>query len=110
MLLVGNPALPLKGFDVALTVLSAVNAVLPIRVAWVCQSEPSPAQLPVLSRCGLQLELYVNRPQVRQFSRRSGLELQPRSVVPCSHSIVILCQIEMHWLFRQKELLKQFTL
>ena len=32
MLLVGNPALPLKGFDVALAALSAVNRVLPLRV------------------------------------------------------------------------------
>lgn len=32
MLLVGNPALPLKGFDVALAALSAVNRVLPVRV------------------------------------------------------------------------------
>jgi hypothetical protein len=32
VLLVGNPALPLKGFDVALAALSAVNRVLPLRV------------------------------------------------------------------------------
>lgn len=32
MLLVGNPALPLKAFPVALAALAAVNQVIPIRV------------------------------------------------------------------------------
>ena len=34
VLLVGNPALPLKGFDVAIAALSAVNRVLPLRVGF----------------------------------------------------------------------------
>ncbi len=32
VLLVGNPALPLKGFDVAIAALAAVHRVLPVRV------------------------------------------------------------------------------
>ncbi len=40
VLLVGNPALPLKGFPTAVAVLTAVSAVLPIRVRWVCQVGP----------------------------------------------------------------------
>ena len=118
VLLVGNPALPLKGFDVALSVLSAVrhfrtaemrlrtpgqtfhpfvrllisnicavveisnltghwyemyacwctppqvNAILPLRVAWVCQLAPTEHHLPGLELCGLTLDLHINRPQV----------------------------------------------
>jgi glycosyltransferase involved in cell wall biosynthesis len=63
VLLVGNPALPLKGFDVALAALAAVHRVLPIRVTWVCQSVPSAAHLPVLPACGLTLDLHVSPPQ-----------------------------------------------
>lgn len=37
VLIVGNPALPLKGFDVAVAVLTAVNRVLPLMVTWICQ-------------------------------------------------------------------------
>mgnify|MGYP001807749756 CR=1 FL=1 len=37
VLLVGNPALPLKGFPTAIAALTAVSAVLPIQVRWVCQ-------------------------------------------------------------------------
>lgn len=37
VLLVGNPALPLKGFPTAIAALTAVSAVLPIKVRWVCQ-------------------------------------------------------------------------
>jgi hypothetical protein len=34
VLLVGSPALPLKGFDTALLVLAAVNRVVPLIVTW----------------------------------------------------------------------------
>lgn len=37
VLLVGNPALPLKGFDMAVAVLTVVNRVLPLKVTWLCQ-------------------------------------------------------------------------
>lgn len=37
VLLVGNPALPLKGFPTAIAALTAVSAVLPIKIRWVCQ-------------------------------------------------------------------------
>lgn len=37
VLLVGNPALPLKGFPAAIAALTAVSAVLPVKVRWVCQ-------------------------------------------------------------------------
>ncbi len=48
----------------AVAVLNTVNAVLPIRVAWVCQKRPDEAHLPALGRCGLTFDLYVNVPQV----------------------------------------------
>jgi len=38
VLLVGNPALPLKGFDVALAVLAAVGRLQRLEVTWVCQA------------------------------------------------------------------------
>jgi hypothetical protein len=37
VLLVGNPALPLKGFPTAIAALTAVSAVLPIKIRWLCQ-------------------------------------------------------------------------
>jgi len=37
VLLVGNPALPLKGFPTAIAALTAVSAVLPVKIRWVCQ-------------------------------------------------------------------------
>mmetsp|Transcript_6975 Transcript_6975/g.20372 ORF Transcript_6975/g.20372 Transcript_6975/m.20372 type:complete len:726 (+) Transcript_6975:386-2563(+) len=63
VLLVGNPALPLKAFPVALAALAAVNQVIPIRVTWVCQVEPTAAQLPGLPACGLTIDLYISPPQ-----------------------------------------------
>ena len=49
----------------AVAVLHAVNAVLPIHVTWVCQNRPDEAHLPVLGRCNLTFDLHVNVPQVR---------------------------------------------
>ena len=57
----------MQGFDVAVAVLNAVNAVLPISVTWVCQNEPEEAHLPVLGRCNLTFDLHVNVPQVRSL-------------------------------------------
>ena len=67
---------PLQGFDVAVAVLNAVNAVLPISVTWVCQNEPEEAHLPVLGRCNLTFDLHVNVPQVYT------IPVQPRC---CEH-------------------------
>lgn len=67
VLLVGNPALPLKGFDVAIAVLAAVNRVLPLAVTWVCQTAPTPAMLPGLPGCGLRIALHVSPPQARML-------------------------------------------
>ena len=65
VLLVGNPALPLKGFDVAVAVLAIVNRVLPIDVTWVCQARPTPESVPNLATCGLRIALHVSPPQAR---------------------------------------------
>ena len=65
VLLVGNPALPLKGFDVAVAVLAAVNRVLPLDVTWICQSQPTAAMVPALPGSGLQLRLHISPSQVR---------------------------------------------
>lgn len=64
VLLVGNPALQLKGFDVAIAVLAAVNQVLPLHITWVCQTQPTAALLPTLLASGLRIHLHVNPPQV----------------------------------------------
>jgi hypothetical protein len=64
VLLVGNPSLPLKGFDVALKVLASVDKTVPITVTWVCQSLPTALQLPGLATCGLSIKFYVSPPQV----------------------------------------------
>ncbi|KAK9815193.1 hypothetical protein WJX73_010532 [Symbiochloris irregularis] len=63
VLIVGNPALPLKGFDVAVAVLTAVNRVLPLMVTWVCQVQPSAATVPQLVGSGLRLHLHVSPAQ-----------------------------------------------
>lgn len=64
VLLVGNPALQLKGFDVAIAVLAAVNQVLPLHITWVCQNQPTAALLPALLASGLRIHLHVDPPQV----------------------------------------------
>ena len=70
VLLVGNPALPLKGFDVAIAVLAAVHRVLPISVTWVCQTPPTAAMVPGLASCGaLRIALHVSPPQVGALYR-----------------------------------------
>ncbi|EIE22198.1 UDP-Glycosyltransferase/glycogen phosphorylase [Coccomyxa subellipsoidea C-169] len=63
VLLVGNPALPLKGFDVALAVLSMVNRVLPLDVTWICQTHPTSAMVSGLASCGLRISLHVSPSQ-----------------------------------------------
>ena len=57
VLIVGNPALPLKGFDVAIKALAAVNRVLPIQLTWVCQTQPTAASVPALVGSGLTIDL-----------------------------------------------------
>jgi glycosyltransferase involved in cell wall biosynthesis len=63
VLLVGNPALPLKGFDVAITVLAAINQIVPLAITWVCQSQPTASIVPALVGSGLRLNLYINPSQ-----------------------------------------------
>lgn len=63
VLLVGNPSLQLKGFDVAIAVLSAVNQLLPLHITWVCQTHPTAALLPALLASGLRIHLHVDPPQ-----------------------------------------------
>ena len=41
-------SLPCPGFDLAIQVLVLVNAIQPINVTWICQSQPDPAKLPGL--------------------------------------------------------------
>ena len=69
VLLVGNPALPLKGFDVAIAVLTMVNRVLPVDVTWICQTQPSAAMVPGLATSGLRINLHISPAQVRRNSQ-----------------------------------------
>ena len=64
VLLVGNPALPLKGFDVAVAVLAMVHRMLPLNVTWICQTQPTPSMVPGLASCGLRINLHVGPSQV----------------------------------------------
>ena len=68
VLLVGNPSLHLKGFDVAISVLAAVNQVVPLHITWVCQTQPTAALVPALLVSGLRIHLHVNPPQVQLLS------------------------------------------
>ena len=87
VLLVGNPSLQLKGFDVAIAVLAAVNQVVPLHITWVCQTQPTAALVPALLASGLRIHLHVNPSQV---SRRSG--------VGAMHCTVLLCfGTNMRW-------------
>jgi len=63
VLLVGNPSLPLKGFDTALSVLDLVNSLVPLHVTWVCQVEPKPTMLPTLSTSKLDINYIVSPSQ-----------------------------------------------
>lgn len=73
VLLVGNPTLQLKGFDVAIAVLQAVNCVIPIHVTWICQVEPTVATLPALAAATFEMT-YVVKP--KQVSRQDLLGSQ----------------------------------
>eukprot|EP00882_Tetradesmus_deserticola_P027777 GHRQ01030904.1.p2 GENE.GHRQ01030904.1~~GHRQ01030904.1.p2 ORF type:complete len:126 (+),score=61.18 GHRQ01030904.1:49-378(+) len=63
ILIVGNPALPLKGFPTAIAALAAVSAMLPISVRWVCQVLPSAATVPNLPLVDFELETVVSPSQ-----------------------------------------------
>ena len=67
VLLVGNPSLPLKGFDVAINALAAINQVLPLHVTWVCQTQPNATLVPTLTGSGLCISLYINPSQVSRL-------------------------------------------
>jgi hypothetical protein len=86
VLLVGNPALPLKGFDVAIAVLAMVNRVLPLRVTWICQTQPTTSMVPGLASCGLRINLHISPSQVEPpASSRSALA-GLRAVMPRCHT------------------------
>eukprot|EP00210_Caulerpa_lentillifera_P003532 g3369.t1 len=59
VLLVGNPALPLKGFDYALRILIAVSKAIDIKVTWICQVKPTTTMLPILAHCDLDIDYVV---------------------------------------------------
>eukprot|EP00891_Asterochloris_glomerata_P003131 jgi/Astpho2/3131/fgenesh1_pg.00051_%23_96_t len=63
VLLVGNPSLPLKGFDVAINALAAINQVLPLHITWVCQNQPNATLVPTITGSGLCISLYINPSQ-----------------------------------------------
>jgi hypothetical protein len=67
VLLVGNPSLPLKGFDVAIKALTTVNQFLPISLTWVCQTQPTASSVPALVGSGLVIDLYISPTQVIQL-------------------------------------------
>ena len=60
----GNPALPLKGFDVAIAVLTMVNRVLPLDITWICQTQPTATMVPGLATSGLHINLHISPAQV----------------------------------------------
>uniref|UniRef100_A0A061SAC2 Group 1 glycosyl transferase n=1 Tax=Tetraselmis sp. GSL018 TaxID=582737 RepID=A0A061SAC2_9CHLO len=68
VLLVGNPSLPLKGFDTALGALAVVSSILPLHITWVCQSMPSASNLPILSKARLDIN-YVVSPRQEDIPR-----------------------------------------
>lgn len=63
ILIVGNPALPLKGFPTAIAALAAVAAMLPISVRWVCQVLPTAATVPNLPLVDFELDTVVSPSQ-----------------------------------------------
>jgi glycosyltransferase involved in cell wall biosynthesis len=100
ILIVGNPALPLKGFPAAIAALAAVSAMLPISVRWVCQVPPTAATVPNLPLVDFELETVVSPSQaelpalyrgndVFMFSSRYeawGMLALEAIAVPCQHS------------------------
>lgn len=87
VLLVGNPSLQLKGFDVAIAVLAAVNQVVPLHITWVCQTQPTAALVPALLASGLRLHLHVNPSQVSRLSAVGAM--------PCA--VWLYFGIKMRW-------------
>ena len=89
VLLVGNPSLPLKGFDTALAALESVNSVLPIRVTWVCQVAPKASTFPALSSSKLKINYVVSPAQVVQQSAGPPCSLLSLSL--CLSVCLCLC-------------------
>lgn len=94
VLLVGNPSLPLKGFDVAIKALSIVNRVVPISLTWICQTQPSAANVPDLIGSGLAIDLYINPSQVPFYP--SPMTKQPCTIQPYPPSTPALCAPPPH--------------
>ena len=90
MLLVGNPALPLKGFDVAIAVLAMVNRVLPLDVTWICQTQPTAAMVPGLATSGLCIDLHISPAQVPPLPLQSECTVLRLASSSSSHSSSLL--------------------
>jgi hypothetical protein len=88
VLIVGNPALSLKGFDVAIEVLMLVNEVLPITVTWICQTAPNPDVLTGLKSCKMPIKLYISPRQVC-FRLRFTFLLTVYQILVCYVSILL---------------------
>lgn len=59
-----TPSILCTGFVTAVAVLSAVHALLPLKVRWVCQQQPNAATVPNLLGSGLDIEFVVSPSQV----------------------------------------------
>ena len=88
VLLVGNPSLPLKGFDVAINALAAINQVLPLHVTWVCQNQPNATLVPTLTGSGLCISLYINPSQVSPSEHRGRVLSRTAVLPPLLHGAV----------------------
>eukprot|EP00879_Flechtneria_rotunda_P014692 GHRR01015353.1.p1 GENE.GHRR01015353.1~~GHRR01015353.1.p1 ORF type:complete len:789 (+),score=385.35 GHRR01015353.1:278-2644(+) len=63
VLIVGNPALPLKGFPTAIAALAALSALVPLQIRWVCQVAPTAATVPNLELVNLDIEFVISPSQ-----------------------------------------------
>lgn len=84
ILLVGNPALSLKNFEVAVAVLAVVRRELPIDVTWVAQRDPEP-YVRLLPSSGLRIKLHISPPQAsfQSLSSRPGLGFGALPLLMC---------------------------
>ena len=90
VLLVGNPALPLKGFDVALAVLAAVGRVLRLEVTWVCQARPSMCSCPLPVAVRSPEDCYCIHAWRKSHAYKSPALIQ----MPVKHRARGICKID----------------
>eukprot|EP00240_Pyramimonas_obovata_P001815 CAMPEP_0118937714 /NCGR_PEP_ID=MMETSP1169-20130426/23569_1 /TAXON_ID=36882 /ORGANISM="Pyramimonas obovata, Strain CCMP722" /LENGTH=511 /DNA_ID=CAMNT_0006881433 /DNA_START=409 /DNA_END=1944 /DNA_ORIENTATION=+ len=69
VLIVGNPTLPLKGFDVALSVLQVARSLVPFEVVWILQKMPAEPLLSAAKQLNVHFVLDPKQEDLPRYYR-----------------------------------------